>query len=118
LKKKYTNIINLTNHTIKELISSREFEVSKTGVARVETVQVPIYEDEDGGFKIFKTEYKDIVGLDVNNIDTNTLYIVSAVVLNALLYKGLHFDNIVAPKESIRDNNGNVIGAKNFRVNG
>ncbi len=117
MKKKYETIINLTNHTIKELISGKEIEVSKTGVARVETVQIPIYEDPEG-FKIFKTEYKDIVGLDIENIDENTLYIVSAVVLNALLYKGLHFDNIVAPKESIRDNNGNVIGAKNFRVNG
>lgn len=115
--KKYETIINLTNHSIKEFISGKVIEVAKNGVARVETEQVPIYEDPEG-FKIFRTKYKDIVGLDIENIDPDSLYIVSAVVLNALSDKGLHFDNVVSPKESIRDNNGNVIGAKNFRVNG
>jgi hypothetical protein len=111
------DIINLTNHEFKEFISGMTVPVCGLGVARVECKKEIIHRNPLG-FNISKTVYGKIVGLDVDNIDPNKLYIVSAVVLNALQDKGLHFDNVVAPAETIRDDDGNVVGAKGFRVNG
>lgn len=113
----FNDIINLTNHEFKEFISGLTVPVSGLGVARVECKKEIIHRSRLG-FNISKTVYGKIVGLDVENIDPTKLYIVSAVVLNAIQDKGLQFDNVVAPAETIRDDDGNVIGARGFRVNG
>ncbi len=115
--KEYEEIVNLTNHDFKEFISGLVIPTSGLGVARVECKKEVIHRDPRG-FNISKTVYGKIVGLDFDNIDPNKLYIVSAVVLNAIQDKGLRFDNIVAPAETIRDDDGNAIGAKGLRVNG
>ena len=115
---KYKEIVNLTYHDeLKEVESGLIFPMADTGIARVEKKKIIIHRDPRG-FTISKTEYGKISGLDINNIDPEKLYIVSTVVLNALIDKGLHKDNIVSPDESLRDSSGNVFANKGFRVNG
>jgi hypothetical protein len=115
---KYKEVINLTYHNnLKEIESGLSFPMSPTGTARVEKRNIVIHHDPRG-FSIEKTEYGEISGLDLDNIDPEKLYIVSVVVLNALHSKGIFLDNIVCPAESIRDRNNNVIANKGFRING
>lgn len=114
---KYEKIINLTQHDLKEMVSGLVIPSSATGVARVECKKEIIYEDETG-FIISKTIYGNIVGLDINNINPNALYIVSAQILNALQDRNIYLENVVAPANSIRDRHGNVIGTEGFRING
>ena len=114
---RFKEIINLTYHNnLKEIESGLEFPLTAQ-FARVEKKTICVHHD-DRGFVINKTVYGDIVGLDVNNLNPETLYIVSVVVLNALHSKGYFFDNVVCPDESIRDKNQNVIANKGFRLNG
>lgn len=112
----FKEIVNLTNHDFKEIMSEMLIPASGS-IARVDVKKEIIHRDPKG-FSISKTIYGKIVGLDPENIDEEKLYLVSAVVLNALHEKGFRFDNIVAPGESIRDTDGNVIGARGFRLNG
>jgi hypothetical protein len=114
---KYTKIINLTNHKLTEILSGIQIDFSESGVARVDCRDEIIYRDPSG-YTISRTKYVHIVGIDLDNINPNHLYIVSAVVLNAIRERGLQFDNIVAPAKIIRDSDNNVIAARGFRVNG
>lgn len=113
---KYTEIVNLTVHNNFNEFSSGKI-IPTAGIARVETRQTPIYRDPSG-FTIFKKEYLEIIGIDLDNIDPNKLYLVSAVVLNAIRDRGITLENIVAPAITIRDGSGNVIGSRDFRING
>lgn len=115
---KYKKIKNLTSHSpFKEFSSGLSIDTEPNSLVRVDTKEEIIYRDPSG-FCIKKIIYGNIIGLDLDNIDPECLYIVSAVVLNALQSKGYYFENIVAPDKSVRDGHSNVIGSTHFRING
>jgi len=102
--------VNLTKHSIKDLLSNKEYAVPRNSV--VVNVSEVIIRESDGTM-ITKLVYGDIVGLPAPQEDV--MYIVSAVVLNAL--NGSRED-CVAPSRPVRDSKGVVMGCRGFRTNG
>ena len=100
--------INLTPHVITEVITN--LILQSEGVARVATTSevVATY----NGIDIFNTVYGELQGLPKPK--TNTLYIVSGLVLDAA--KRLGRDDCIAPGELVRDDKGQPIGCKGFRI--
>ena len=105
-----TEFVNLTPHkivivdekgnTIKKVEPSRE-------VLRITTIQGKI--DEVDGIPIYETEYSDV---ELPEEKEGVFYIVSSVVLNYLLMKGIERRDILAPNtnKSVRDSEGKIIG--------
>jgi hypothetical protein len=98
-------IINLTPHTV----NLKDFEIPSSGVARVSQnlVVVGVFD----GIDLAVAQYGDVVGLP--DSQDNTMFIVSAMVRNACPDR---FD-LASPGDLIRDDNGNIIGAKNLIIN-
>lgn len=111
-------IINLTAHSIYDVITRNEFLPSKR-IARVDVCKRTDRIKIDGSTKditVSKTIYKDIIGLPKEK--EGVMYIVSAVVLNALQHKNDNRTDIIAPGKPIKDSNGAYIGCEGFRRNG
>ena len=98
--------INLTPHTINEIVSDQSFPPSGT-VARVSSQSVLVKTIND--IPIYKTTFGEITGLPSEDVDI--LYIVSGMVLDA----NKHRVDLLAPGELVRDGAGNPIGCKGFR---
>lgn len=100
--------VNLTTHEVNDLGGGNTYP--PTGVvARVDRGTKDIYY---GRTLVVTTVYSDVFGIPEARHDT--LYIVSAVVLNALA--GSRTD-CVAPYRPIRDENGKTTGCLGFRLN-
>ncbi len=112
-------VVNLTPHSVTEVISNTTFPPSGK-VTRVDTTQKVVKEISLDGADRPITVYKTIYGA-VQNLpkpEKDTLFIVSAPVLNALLEKGIHRPDIVAPHKIMRDSGGTPRGCNGFRLNG
>ena len=102
-----TKIINLTSHTINELITGKSFPTSNME-ARVGTKQQ--VSCKRLGIPVYATLFGEITGLPDPMDDT--FYIVSAMVLNAS-----NRTDIMAPGNVRRDEKDKVIGCRGFRLN-
>ena len=107
-------IVNCTAHEIRvvgETRTERIFPVSGS-VARVDLTE-DLLQVVDG-IRVVRTKYSEIVGLPEPEKDT--LYIVSAVVLNAI---NEHTDrtDCIAPYRPMRDVTGKTNACRGFRVN-
>lgn len=104
--------VNLTSHVINELGSNQKFPVSGA-VARVATHET----SEVIGEVVVKTvHYGDIVGLPKPQSDI--VYIVSAIVLNAIQNNDEGRTDVVSPSTLIRGANNQPVGCDGFRRNG
>jgi hypothetical protein len=98
-------IVNLTPHPVNLLVDGAMVEVSSTGLARC---SVTIEElSQVAGIRIVRTLYGQVQGLP--EPEEGTIYIVSALVLAALAGSR---DDVFAPADYIRNEAGQVVGAK------
>ena len=104
--------VNLTSHTIHELVSGLEVPTSGA-VARAETVETVVV--AYGKIQIKKTIYGEIVGLP--EPQEGKTFIVSSVVLNAIIDSGNKRADCVSPGKVIRVG-GAPTGCIGFRING
>jgi len=103
------NIINLTAHSINEMTTGTIIPASGM-IARVEqqSVKAKVWHS----MPIFKTEYGELMGLPAPK--KGTLYIVSAMALNAV---PKNRTDVVAPGYLKRGEDGQPIGCIGFRIN-
>jgi hypothetical protein len=111
--------VNLTPHKVTEIVSGVTFDPSGS-VARVDMTQKVLEEvalkEGNRPLTIYKTVYGEVQNLPKPSEDT--IYIVSAPVINALLEKGIRRTDVVAPYQIQRDSGGTPRGCNGFRVNG
>jgi len=112
--------VNLTPHEVVVFDSTGQniiLRIPPSGqVARVSVASEVV--GEVNGIPIRKTVYGDI--LDLPEPRSNTIYIVSTIVLIAAKEKGIYRRDLIAPDTNpdsvIRDPQGRVIGVKYFQV--
>lgn len=96
-------IINLTPHTINLSINGVMTPIPSTGLARCSEVT-----EEVGtvfGVRFVRKSFGEVTGLPEPK--ANTIYIVSAIVLNAL--NGSR-DDVFIPADCVRDEQGRIVG--------
>ena len=112
--------VNLTPHEVVIFDSTGQniiLKIPPSGqIARVSTTSTIVGLVDE--IPIRKTIYGDIVGLPEPRSDT--IYIVSTVVLIALKEKGIHRNDVVSPDtnpdSAVRDDTGRIIGVRYFQV--
>ena len=103
-----TKFINLTPHTVVEMVTGEVFEPSGT-VARVSTHKSS--RGDIGGVPVYVVTFGNVEGIPAPKEDI--MYIVSGMVLEATDRK-----DVVAPGDLVRDKAGKPIGCKGFKVKG
>lgn len=102
--------INLTPHDVNFISGNKTIIFKPEGLARV-SMQPRLtalgYIDEDTPVEFFTNTYGEVEGLPEPQEDT--FYIVSALVMNASPRKDL-----VVPNDTVRDEQGRIIGCKSF----
>ena len=103
--------LNLTPHVVRVLKQDGSFmKIEPCGIVpRLSAQSVKVGTNLD--VPIFKTVFGETK--DLPNKRDNILLIVSAMVRTANPTR----DDLVSPKELIRDDNGNIIGCEGFDVN-
>lgn len=99
------DIINLTPHTINLQINGVMTPIASSGLARCSEVTTEI--GTVFGIRFVKKAFGEVTGLPKPK--ANTIYVVSAIVLNALA--GTR-DDVFVPADAIRDEQGRIIGCK------
>lgn len=99
------DIVNLTPHVINLEINGEMKAIAPTGLARCSEVTTEI--GTVFGVRFVKKAFGEVTGLP--EPEKGTIYVVSAVVLNAL--NGTR-DDVFVPADAIRDENGRIIGCK------
>ena len=100
-------IINLTPHAINFYTPNGINTINPSGViARAGTISTPNGVIND--IPVVSIAYGNIEGLPAPEPDT--IYVVSSIVASAV--KGR--DDVFVPNDFIRDDNGNIIGARNL----
>lgn len=101
-------LINLTSHTITEVTTGTK--IPRSGiVARVKAPTAKI--NSINSIPVYQTTLGEVEGLP--EPQENTLYIVSALALNAV---PTDRTDVVSPGRAQRDEHGQVIGCVGFRV--
>jgi hypothetical protein len=100
-------LVNLTQHTINEVVTGQAFEPSGQ-IARV-TVEYTVA-SSIGDIPLYTATYGDIEGLP-DPVDGVT-YIVSGMVKAAVPERG----DVVSPGNLVRDENGKPIGCDGFKI--
>jgi len=112
-------LINLTTHSLFDVKTRQEFPPSGV-VARVEYHRAHDTVDIEGfknSISVSDTVYGDIVGLPKKKSETK-IYVVSAVVLNALESRKADRPDVIAPGPKVTDSDGVQVGCNGFRRNG
>lgn len=102
-------LVNLTPHTVKLVNDFGVLELDSAGVARVSSTQ-----EEIGliiGVPLVRATFGEVTGLP-ESVE-GTMYIVSALVRAALPGRA----DLASPGDLVRDEKGNVIGAKSLIAN-
>lgn len=109
------NLINLTPHTINLRTDHGELSISSSGVARIETRNIPAKPVTFDGHtvNVVRTFYGAVSGLPEYSPGKQVGYIVSSIV-------AAHPDlqtrpDLFVPNDFIRDDNGAIIAAANLR---
>lgn len=108
--------VNLTPH---EITLVREGEpplaIPPSGVvARVSTTRTLVRVVD--GIHFHRATYGAVEGLPSSEGDTETIFIVSGMILSALIERGEDRDDVCAPGAQLRDSQGRVIGCLDFNV--
>ena len=110
------NIINLTAHTINVFSEEKEIAFPSQGLARVKTEEKEV--GKINGIPVVKTVYTTVEGLP--DMQEDTVYLVSTLVLQALKANGVCRPDCLAPNTglsgAIRDDQGRIIGVKGFQT--
>lgn len=110
------NIINLTAHTINVILEGKEIAFPSQGLARVKTEEKTIGTVD--GIPVIKTVYTTVEGLP--DMQEDTVYLVSTLVLQALKANGICRPDCLAPNTglsgAIRDEQGRIVGVKGFQT--
>ena len=100
-------IINLTPHDITIISAAGNSVFPATGkVARVAVNSSEI--GNVAGIPVMKNFYSDVEGLP--DPEKDTCYLVSKIVADAVPDR----DDVLIPNDSVRDENGRIIGCRNF----
>lgn len=109
------NLINLTPNTIHILTDHGELSIPSSGVARIETRDIPARPITVDGHTIYvvRTFYGAVSGLPEYSPGKQVAYIIEPSV-------AMHPDlrtrpDLFVPNDFIRDDNGNIIAAANLR---
>ena len=102
-------LVNLTPHTVKLVNELGVLELYSQGVARVSSTQTEI--GRVIGVPVVKATFGEVTGLP--EPVEGTMYVVSALVRGALPDR----TDLVSPGDPVRDEAGNVIGAKSLITN-
>ena len=98
--------VNLTPHVINE--TSTDLVIPPSGnVARVATESRQV--SDISGIPIFATSHGEVEGLP--STQDGTVFIVSGMVLSVTTGR----DDVMAPGELVRDENGKPVGCRGFR---
>jgi len=100
-------IVNLTPHTINETTTEQSFEPSGT-VARL--YQKSEVTDTINNIPMYTTIIGDVVGLPEPK--EGVMYLVSSMCLTGVKNR----DDVIAPGNLVRDENGQPIGCQGFRT--
>lgn len=101
------HIKNLTPHNVVIITEAGEITIPASGkIARVE--QTLAESGSINGIRLVKSSWGDII--DLPEEESDTIYIVSAIVANAAVAKGR--TDIVCPADFVRNQEGQIIGAK------
>lgn len=104
-------IINLTPHAINLITGDTTITIEPSGtVARVaaKTVKIGMMDCDGVEIPVTTTEYGEIENLPEEKPET--IYIVSAMVAKLCVHR---FD-VFVPNESVRDDNGRIIGCRSL----
>jgi len=102
-------LVNLTPHMLKLVNDFGVLELDSAGVARVSSTQEEI--GRVVGVPLVRATFGAVTGLP--EPVEGTLYVVSALVRAALPARG----DLASPGDLVRDEKGNVIGAKSLIAN-
>jgi hypothetical protein len=102
-------LINLTPHTVKLVNELGVLELYSQGVARVSSTQTEV--GRVIGVPVVKATFGEVTGLP--EPVEGTMYVVSALVRGALPNR----TDLASPGDPVRDEAGNVVGAKSLIVN-
>lgn len=109
-------IINLTAHTINVVNGENNIAYPSEGLARVKTEEKVIGTVD--GIPVVKTVYTTVEGLP--DMQEDTVYLVSTLVLQALKANGINRNDCLAPNTglsgAIRDEQGRIVGVKGFQT--
>lgn len=99
--------VNLTPHDIAIITESGNSVFPATGkVARVKVESKEV--GRVAGIPVMKNFYSDVEGLP--DPEKGTYYLVSKIVADAVPDR----DDVLIPNDSVRDENGRIIGCRNF----
>lgn len=104
-----TKIVNLTPHSINLLVDDKEIVIPPSGTiarAATERRQIDTIKIDGVDIPVNKTVFGDVVGLPDPKPDT--IFIVSMLVANAVP----HRDDVFIVDDTVRDDEGRIIGAK------
>jgi len=106
-----SKIVNLTPHTLclaSATVAGELIEIEPSGtIARVDTIRelVGTLDSPGGKINIYRTEYGDVVGLP--EPEDGVIYVVSGLVKSCVPDQ----DDVYAPADLIRNEDGRVVGA-------
>lgn len=111
-----SNIINLTQHTINVFLGEKEIAFPSEGLARVKTEEKEV--GKINGIPVVKTVYTTVEGLP--DMQEDTVYLVSTLVLQALKANGICRPDCLAPNTglsgAIRNEAGQIVGVRGFQT--
>lgn len=109
-------IINLTAHTINVVNGENNIAYPSEGLARVKTEEKVIGTVD--GIPVVKTVYTTVEGLP--DMQEDTVYLVSTLVLQALKANGINRNDCLAPNTgvsgAIRDDQGRIVAVRGFQT--
>lgn len=109
-------VVNLTAHSINVILGEQNITYPSEGLARVKTEEKIIGTVD--GIPVVKTVYTTVEGLP--DMQEDTVYLVSTLVLQALKANGVCRPDCLAPNTglsgAIRDEQGRIIGVRGFQT--
>lgn len=109
-------VVNLTAHTINVVNGESNIAYPSEGLARVKTEEKIIGTVD--GIPVVKTIYTTVEGLP--DMQEDTVYLVSTLVLQALKANDIYRPDCLAPNTglsgAIRDDQGRIIGVRGFQT--
>ena len=109
MKKK--NIVNLTPHSVNIVCDNGNVITFKPSGTVARCSQKTVVIGNINNIPLTRTTFGDVV--DLPDKKTDTIFIVSRLVLNAC--KGIR-DDLVVPNDLVRDEGGNIVGCKSFAI--
>ena len=108
-----SNIINLTPHAVVLFLSDGETVTFESqGVARAE--QTVVDAGNINGYRLVRTTFGAPVNLP--EPQEGTFYLVSAILVSAARQSGRTVGDLLLPADTVRDDQGRIIGCRAFAL--